>query len=103
MKFFARLRGRAVTFCQLRHSSRHHATCAQIMPDNHQHDDLTLIQHQLNLASPVDTLRYILLHDMRPLLHQMDVRSTAQGALPRFSSIPFPINGQMLDFNDLRQ
>jgi hypothetical protein len=80
----------------LRRCSRPHATCVQPTVD---HVELDLIQHQLNLKSPVDTLSCILLNDTRPLARQMQLRSLVKGVL----KVDFPINGQMLDANQFRQ
>ena len=80
----------------LRRCSRPHATCLQPTVDQ---VELDLIQHQLNLKSPVDTLSCVLLNDSRPLLRQMQLRSVVKTAL----KVDFPINGQMLDNNQFRQ
>ena len=79
-----------------RRCSRPHATCLQPTVDQ---AELDLIQHQLNLKSPVDTLSCLLLNDSRPLVRQMQLRSVVKEAL----RVDFPINGQMLDFNQFRQ
>jgi hypothetical protein len=80
----------------LRRCSRPHATCIQPTVDQ---VELDLIQHQLNLKSPVDTLSCILLNDTRSLARQMHLRSLVKGAL----KVDFPINGQMLDAGQFRQ
>lgn len=80
----------------LRRCSRPHATCLQPTVDQ---VELDLIQHQLNLKSPVDTLSCLLLNDSRPLVRQMQLRSVVKEAL----RVDFPINGQMLDINLFRQ
>ena len=80
----------------LRRRSRPHATCLQPTVDQ---VELDLIQHQLNLKSPVDTLSCLLLNDSRPLVRQMQLRSVVKEAL----RVDFPINGQMLEINQFRQ
>jgi hypothetical protein len=80
----------------LRRCTRPHATCLQPTVDQ---VELDLIQHQLNLKSPVDTLTCLLLNDSRPLVRQMQLRSLVKDAL----KVDFPINGQMLDINQFRQ
>lgn len=80
-----------------RRCSRPHATCVQDAPVDQV--DLDLIQHQLNLKSPVDTLRCLLLNDTRPLFRQMHLRSVVKD----FLKVDFPINGQMLNHAEFRE
>jgi hypothetical protein len=92
----AKIPTRFTPILNLRRCSRPHATCVQPTVDQ---VELDLIQHQLNLDSPVDTLSCILLNDSRPLARQMQLRSLVKDAL----KVDFPINGQMLDANQFRQ
>lgn len=80
----------------LRRCSRPHATCLQPSVDR---AELDLIQHQLNLQSPVDNLTCLLLNDSRPLQRQAHLRSLVNKSL----EIDFPINGQMLDSDQFRK
>ena len=79
-----------------RRCSRPHATCLQPTVDQ---AELDLIQHQLNLKSPVDTLSCLLLNDSRPLQRQVHLRSLVKNAL----KVDFPINGQMLGSDQFRR
>lgn len=81
----------------LRRCSRPHATCLQPTVDR---VELDLVQHQLNLKSPVDTLTCLLLNDPRPLQRQVHLRSLVKNAL---LNVHFPINGQMLDSDQFRK
>ncbi|KAG9946857.1 hypothetical protein KCU85_g6213, partial [Aureobasidium melanogenum] len=81
----------------IRRCSRPHATCVQDTPVDQV--DVDLIQHQLNLKSPVDTLRCLLLNDTQPLFRQMHLRSVVKDSL----KVDFPINGQMLNHSEFRQ
>ncbi|THW54350.1 hypothetical protein D6D20_10270 [Aureobasidium pullulans] len=105
MKLCTRSPTRFMPLLKVHQSSRRHATCTQIAPADHgQLDQVEVYQHQLSLVSPVDTLRYILLNDMRPLLHQMNMRAIVKEAVPPPNpAVSFPINGQMLDPNEFRR
>lgn len=105
MKLCTRPPTRFMPLLKVHRSSRRHATCTQIAPADHgQLDQVEVYQHRLSLVSPVDTLRYILLNDMRPLLHQMNMRAIVKEAVPPPNpAVSFPINGQMLDPNEFRR
>lgn len=81
----------------IRRCSRPHATCVQDTPVDQV--ELDLFQHQLNLKSPVDTLRCLLLNDTQPLFRQMHLRSVVKDSY----KVDFPINGQMLNHSEFRQ
>lgn len=97
MVLSTKIPARFAPILNIRRCSRPHATCVQ--DTSVDQVDLDLIQHQLNLKSPVDTLRCLLLNDTRPLFRQMHMRSVVKDCL----KVDFPINGQMLNHSEFRQ